>query len=39
MHVTVNGPFFFTETAITGIMYLDMFQQFLTAQLDENDQE
>jgi hypothetical protein len=39
MHVTVYGPFFFMETTITGILYLDMLQQFLTPQLDEDDQE
>jgi hypothetical protein len=27
------------EAAITGIMYLDMLQQFLIPQLDEDDQE
>jgi hypothetical protein len=30
---------FFMETAITGIVYLDMLQQFLIPQLDEDDQE
>jgi hypothetical protein len=39
MHVTVYGPFFFTETTITGIVYLDMLQQFLIPQLDEDDKE
>jgi hypothetical protein len=39
MHVTVYGPFFFMETTITGIMYLDMLQQFLIPQLDEDDRE
>jgi hypothetical protein len=39
MHVTVYGPFFFMETTITSIVYLDMLQQFLIPQLDENDQE
>jgi hypothetical protein len=39
MHVTVYGPFFFIETIITGIVYLDMLQQFLIPQLDEDDQE
>jgi hypothetical protein len=39
MHVTVHGPFFFMETTITDIVYLDMLQQFLIPQLDENDQE
>jgi hypothetical protein len=38
MHVTVYGPFFM-ETTITGIVYLDMLQQFLIPQLDEDDQE
>jgi hypothetical protein len=38
MHVTVYGPFFFMETTITGIVYLDMFQQFRIQQLDEDDQ-
>jgi hypothetical protein len=27
------------ETTITGILYLDMFQQFLIPQLDEDYQE
>jgi hypothetical protein len=27
------------ETTITGIVYLDMLQQFLIPQLDEDDQE
>jgi hypothetical protein len=27
------------EATITGIVYLDMLQQFLIKQLDENDQE
>jgi hypothetical protein len=35
----VYGPFFFTETTFTGIVYLDVLQQFLIPQLDENDQE
>jgi hypothetical protein len=35
----VYGPFFFMETTITGIVYLDMLQQFLIPQLDEDDQE
>jgi hypothetical protein len=35
----VYGPFFFMETTITGIVYLDMLQQFLNPQLDEDDQE
>jgi hypothetical protein len=39
MHVTVYGPFFFIEMTITGIVYLDMLQQFLVPQLDEDDQE
>jgi hypothetical protein len=39
MHVTVYGPFFFMETTITGIVYLDMLQQFHIPQLDEDDQE
>jgi hypothetical protein len=39
MHVTVYGPFFFMEKTITGIVYLDMLQQFLIPQLDEDDQE
>jgi hypothetical protein len=38
MHVTVYGPFFM-ETTITGIVSLDMLQQFLIPQLDEDDQE
>jgi hypothetical protein len=35
----VYGLFFFMETTITGIMYLDMHQQFLILQLDEDEQE
>ena len=35
----VYGPFFFMETTITGIVYLDTLQEFLIPQLDENDQE
>jgi hypothetical protein len=35
----VYGPFFFMETTITSIVYLDMLQQFLIPQLDEDDQE
>jgi hypothetical protein len=35
----VYGPFFFMETTITGIVYLDMLQRFLIPQLDEDDQE
>jgi len=35
----VYGPFFFMETTITGIVYLDMLQEFLIPQLDEDDQE
>jgi hypothetical protein len=31
---TVYGPSFFMETTITGIVYLDMLQQFLIPQLD-----
>jgi hypothetical protein len=29
MHVTLYGPFFFLETTIAGIVYMDMLQQFL----------
>jgi hypothetical protein len=39
MHLTVYDPFFFMETTITGIVYLDMLQQFLDPRLDEDDQE
>jgi hypothetical protein len=39
MHVTVYGPFFFTEMTITRIVYLDVLQRFLIPQLDEDDQE
>jgi hypothetical protein len=39
MHLTVYDPSFFMETTITGIVYLDMLQQFLIPQLDEDDQE
>jgi hypothetical protein len=35
----VYGPFFFMEMTITGIVYLNMLQQFLIPQLDEDDQE
>ncbi|PNF27089.1 hypothetical protein B7P43_G08552 [Cryptotermes secundus] len=35
----VYGPFFFMETTITGIAYLDMLQEFLIPQLDEDVQE
>jgi hypothetical protein len=35
----VYGPFLFMETTITGIVYLDMLQQFLFPQLEEDDQE
>jgi hypothetical protein len=35
----MHGPFYFMETTITGIVYLDMFQQFLIPQLDEDGQE
>jgi hypothetical protein len=28
---------FFMETTITGIVYLDVLQQFLVPQLDENE--
>jgi hypothetical protein len=31
--------FFFMETTIICIVYLDMLQQFLIPQLDEDDQE
>jgi hypothetical protein len=34
----VYGPFFM-ETTITGIVYLDMLQQFLIPLLDEDDQD
>jgi hypothetical protein len=34
----VYGPIFM-QTTITGIVYLDMLQQFLIPQLDEDDQE
>jgi hypothetical protein len=35
----VYGSVFFRETTITGIVNLDMLQQFLIQQLDEDDQE
>jgi hypothetical protein len=35
----VYGPFSFIKTTITGIMYLDMLQQFLIPQLDKDDQK
>jgi hypothetical protein len=34
----VYGLIFFMEKTITGIVYLDMLQQFITPQLDEDDQ-
>lgn len=33
------GPYFFQETTINGIVYLDMLQQFLIPQIDEDDRE
>jgi hypothetical protein len=33
-----NGPFFFMEETITGIVYLDVIQQSPIPQLDEDDQ-
>jgi hypothetical protein len=33
------SPFFFMVMTITGIVYLDMLQQFLIPQLDEDDQD
>jgi hypothetical protein len=39
MHVTVYGPFFFMETTITGIVYLDMLQHLLIPHFDKDDQE
>jgi hypothetical protein len=38
MHVTVYGLFFFMETIITGIVCLDILQQFLIPQLDEEQE-
>jgi len=35
----VYGPFFFMEMTITGIVYLDMLQEFLIPQSNEDDQE
>jgi hypothetical protein len=35
----VQGPFFFMQTTITDILYLDMLQQFLIPQLVEDYQE
>jgi hypothetical protein len=32
----VCGPFFFAEAAVTGLLYLDMFEQFLEPQLLAN---
>jgi hypothetical protein len=32
----VYGPFFFMETTITSIVFLDMLQQFLIPQLDDS---
>jgi hypothetical protein len=34
----VYSPVFFMEMTITGIVYLDMLQQFLIPQLDKVDQ-
>jgi hypothetical protein len=36
---SVYSPIFFMKTPITGIMCLDILQQFLIPQLDEDDQE
>jgi hypothetical protein len=33
------GPIFLMQTTITGIVCLDMLQQFLVPQLDEDDQD
>jgi hypothetical protein len=35
----VYDPFFFMETTLTGIVYLDMLQQFLIPQLGEDEQK
>jgi hypothetical protein len=35
----IYGPSFFIETTITGIVYLDMLQEFLIPQFDEGGQE
>jgi hypothetical protein len=35
----VYGPFFFVEKTITGIVNLNMLEQFLIQQLDEDGQE
>jgi hypothetical protein len=35
----VYGLIFFMEMTITGIVYLDLLQEFLVPQLDEDDQE
>jgi hypothetical protein len=35
----VYGPFFFMETTITGIVYLDMLQQFFIPHYDEDNRE
>jgi hypothetical protein len=31
------GPFFFPESTVTGISYLDMMQEWLMPQLDDSD--
>ncbi|KAG8303110.1 hypothetical protein J6590_108196 [Homalodisca vitripennis] len=35
----VYGPFFFMERTVTGIIYLDMLQNFLIPQIDEDEQQ
>jgi hypothetical protein len=35
----VYGPFFFAEPTVTGIIYLDMLQQWLRAQLQEDSKD
>jgi hypothetical protein len=35
----IYGPFFFMETTITGIVYMDMLQDFFFPYLHEDDQE
>jgi hypothetical protein len=33
------GPFFFMETTITGIVYVDVLRELVIPQLEEDDQE
>ena len=35
--MSIYGPFFFTETNVTGVAYLDILQQWLMPQLHEDN--